>query len=128
MSEKARRSGPLRYVSTELLSGKTGAFTDRVPADCVQAVARIEDRVTYLRRGCVPVADKVAFDHVGDDLGGVEYLVNERTSAPTFYDVNALSNFVADATNVLGFDPFVSLVDLIELRAGERSLAPGVLA
>jgi hypothetical protein len=54
--------------------------------------------------------------------------VNERTGEPTFYDVNALSNFVADATNVLGFDPFVSLVDLIELRAGARSPAAGVLA
>ena len=64
----------------------------------------------------------------GLDLGGVEYLVNERTGEPTFYDVNALSNFVADAPNVLGFDPFVSLVDLIELRAGARSLATGVLA
>jgi hypothetical protein len=54
----------------------------------------------------------------GLDLGGVEYLVNERTGEPTFYDVNALSNFVADAPSVLGFDPFVNLVDLIESRAG----------
>ena len=51
------------------------------------------------------------------DLGGVEYLVDARTGEPTFYDVNALSNFVADATNVVGFDPFVNLVDLIERRA-----------
>ena len=32
----------------------------------------------------------------GLDLGGVEYLVNARTGMPTFYDVNALSNFVAE--------------------------------
>jgi hypothetical protein len=51
------------------------------------------------------------------DLAGVEYLVDARTGEPTFYDVNALSNFVADATNVVGFDPFVNLVDLIERRA-----------
>jgi hypothetical protein len=56
----------------------------------------------------------------GLDLGGVEYLVNERTGEPTFYDVNALSNFVADPLDVIGFDPFVSLVDLIERRAGQR--------
>ena len=53
----------------------------------------------------------------GLDLGGVEYLVDARTGEATFYDVNALSNFVADATSVVGFDPFVNLVDLIELRA-----------
>jgi hypothetical protein len=64
----------------------------------------------------------------GLDLGGVEYLVSERTGEPTFYDVNALSNFVADATNVLGFDPFVSLVDLIELRAGVRTPTTAVPA
>jgi hypothetical protein len=53
----------------------------------------------------------------GLDLGGVEYLVNAATGEPTFYDVNALSNFVADAPAVIGFDPFVNLVDLIEERA-----------
>src|SRR5204863_8944397 len=54
----------------------------------------------------------------GMDLGGVEYLVDARDGTPTFYDVNALSNFVADAPNVIGFDPFVNLVDLIIERAG----------
>lgn len=63
----------------------------------------------------------------GLDLGGVEYLVNARTGEPTFYDVNALSNFVADPLNVIGFDPFVNLVDLIESRAGARSPARPVL-
>ena len=59
----------------------------------------------------------------GMDLGGVEYLVDARTGTPTFYDVNALSNFVANAQDVVGFDPFVELVDLIAERAGllERS-------
>ena len=56
----------------------------------------------------------------GLDLGGVEYLVDERTGEATFYDVNALSNFVADAPAVVGFDPFVNLVDLIERRAVAR--------
>jgi hypothetical protein len=54
----------------------------------------------------------------GLDLGGVEYLVDERTGKATFYDVNALSNFVANAPEVIGFDPFVRLVDLIAARAG----------
>ncbi len=58
----------------------------------------------------------------GLDLGGVEYLVDARTGVPTFYDVNALSNFVADAPNVVGFDPFVDLVDLVVARAGATRL------
>jgi len=53
----------------------------------------------------------------GADLGGVEYLVDSRTGEPSFYDINALSNFVADAPNVVGFDPFVNLVDFIAERA-----------
>jgi len=53
----------------------------------------------------------------GADLGGVEYLVDSRTGEPHFYDINALSNFVADAPNVVGFDPFVNLVDFIAERA-----------
>ncbi len=56
----------------------------------------------------------------GMDLGGVEYLVNARDSRPYFYDVNALSNFVANAPEVVGFDPFVNLVDLVLERAQER--------
>jgi glutathione synthase/RimK-type ligase-like ATP-grasp enzyme len=52
----------------------------------------------------------------GMELGGVEYLVNERDGRPYFYDVNALSNFVANAPAVIGFDPFVDLVDFLERR------------
>lgn len=53
----------------------------------------------------------------GMDLGGVEYLVNARDGQPYFYDINALSNFVADAPNLIGFDPFANLADFIIQRA-----------
>jgi hypothetical protein len=56
----------------------------------------------------------------GMELGGVEYLVNERDGLPYFYDVNALSNFVANASELIGFDPFVELVDFLLERAGAR--------
>jgi glutathione synthase/RimK-type ligase-like ATP-grasp enzyme len=56
----------------------------------------------------------------GMELGGVEYLVDERDGLPYFYDVNALSNFVANAPDVIGFDPFVDLVDFLLERAGAR--------
>lgn len=57
------------------------------------------------------------------DLGGVEYLVNDLDGEAYFYDINALSNFVADADNVVGFNPFVQLVDFIEGRAKRPVLA-----
>ncbi|MDX1469744.1 MAG: hypothetical protein R3258_10425 [Acidimicrobiia bacterium] len=56
-------------------------------------------------------------DAVGADLGGVEYLISDRDGEAYFYDVNVLSNFVADAIRVVGFDPFAKLVDFIEGRA-----------
>jgi hypothetical protein len=52
------------------------------------------------------------------DVGGIEYLVDDRDGKHYFYDINALSNFVADAPNVVGFDPFERLVDFLEVRAG----------
>lgn len=54
----------------------------------------------------------------GIDVGGIEYLVDGRDGQHYFYDINALSNFVADAPNVIGFDPFARLVDYLEVRAG----------
>jgi hypothetical protein len=59
----------------------------------------------------------------GIDLGGVEYLVDARDGEAYFYDVNALSNFVANAPEVVGFDPFVALVDLILARAEVEAVA-----
>lgn len=47
------------------------------------------------------------------DVGGIEYLINERDGQPYFYDINALSNFVSDAPNVLGFDPTAKFVDFL---------------
>jgi glutathione synthase/RimK-type ligase-like ATP-grasp enzyme len=47
------------------------------------------------------------------DVGGIEYIVDDRDGALYYYDVNALSNFVADARSVLGFDPFDQLADYL---------------
>ncbi|HET6780743.1 MAG TPA: hypothetical protein VFH67_01470 [bacterium] len=52
----------------------------------------------------------------GIDLGGVEYLVNDRDGEIYFYDVNVLSNFVSDAPSVVGFDPYAVLVDYLVER------------
>ena len=55
---------------------------------------------------------------IGLDIGGIEYLVDDRDGKHYYYDVNALSNFVADAPRVIGFDPWQPFVDFIEARAG----------
>jgi len=57
------------------------------------------------------------------DVGGIEYLVDDRDGKHYFYDVNALSNFVADAQNVVGFDPFVNLVEYLVDRQGATGRA-----
>ena len=47
------------------------------------------------------------------DIGGIEYLVGRTDGRVYFYDVNATSNFVANAPAVLGFDPFPRFADYI---------------
>jgi hypothetical protein len=51
------------------------------------------------------------------DVGGVEYVTDARDGTRYYYDINALSNFVADAPRVIGFDPFAKLVDYLEREA-----------
>ena len=53
----------------------------------------------------------------GIDVGGIEYTIDDRTGRLYFYDINALSNFVADAPRVVGFDPFARLADYLESEA-----------
>lgn len=53
----------------------------------------------------------------GIEIGGVEFLVDDRDGQRYYYDINALSNFVADAPRVVGFDPVATLVDWLEREA-----------
>ena len=48
------------------------------------------------------------------EVGGVEYMVDDRDGSIVFYDINALSNFVANAQQIVGFDPHARLVDYLE--------------
>jgi hypothetical protein len=55
------------------------------------------------------------------DIGGIEYLVGRADGRVYFYDVNATSNFVANAPAVLGFDPFPRFVDyIVRVATGTR--------
>ena len=60
------------------------------------------------------------------DVGGVEYLVSKADGRIYYYDVNATSNFVANAEAVVGFDPTARFADFIVRRA--RREAPAAAA
>jgi len=47
------------------------------------------------------------------EVGGIEYVVDDRTGRQLYYDVNALSNFVADPVRVIGFNPYARLADFL---------------
>jgi len=144
-----QEAAPLRgghITRVETLGGKylyaidvypaVGSF-DLCPADACQTTSGVElvrgacavdaPRTGLRVEGTTPPAEIVAqveriAQRAGLDVGGIEYLVDDRDGQHYFYDVNALSNFVADAPNVVGFDPWVKLVDYLEARS--RSFAP----
>ena len=151
-----QEAAPLRdghITRVETLGGKylyaisvypaTGSF-DLCPADACQTSSGVElvgaacavDAVKSGLRvdGVTPPAHIIEqVEHIaqftGLDIGGIEYLVDDRDGKHYFYDVNALSNFVADAPNVIGFDPWVNCVDYLEARiAGAPAVAAEVTA
>lgn len=140
-----------RIVRVEVLNGKylyairiytTGETFNLCPADVCQDVGGAE-----LARPACPVdapknnlrveaytppreiADAVEriMAAAGIELGGVEYMIDARDGRPYFYDINALSNFVADAPRVLGFDPFARLADWLEAELIAQREPAGVL-
>jgi hypothetical protein len=86
---------------------------DNCPIDAAKAGRKIEaaDPPPWVVDAVLEV-----FRAGGIDVGGVEYLESERDGQTYLYDVNALSNFVTDAPNLVGFDPFVRFVDFLERR------------
>jgi hypothetical protein len=128
------RGGHITRVET--LAGKylyaiqvhlTGETFDLCPADICQTT-----RGESLNNACVVEAAKAGLkvesyrppaevisaverivEAAGIDVGGIEYVIDDRDGQLYYYDVNALSNFVADASRVIGFDPFANLVDFL---------------
>jgi glutathione synthase/RimK-type ligase-like ATP-grasp enzyme len=67
----------------------------------------------------VEAAEKIAA-FGGIDVGGVEYMVDDRNGRAVFYDINPLSNFLADAPRIIGFNPHTRLVDFLEQQQGDE--------
>lgn len=89
-----------------------GAF-DLCPADACQVpgsaiTMTAAEPAAPLRAAAEAIARAASLD-----LGGVEVMIDDRDGTPRFYDVNALSNFVAKPLDVLGWDPHDRLVDRI---------------
>jgi D-alanine-D-alanine ligase-like ATP-grasp enzyme len=70
----------------------------------------------------IRAAEQIA-QAAGLAVGGVEVLVDDRDGTPRFYDINAMSNFVADPLNVLGWDPHERLIDFLRAQIDERQAA-----
>ena len=129
-------------VRVEVLNGKylyaikvhiTGETFDLCPADICRtttgvdlnrAACAIDAPKSGIRvEGYTPPAEAIRdvetiMQHSGIDIGGVEYITDSRDGQRYYYDTNALSNFVADGPNVIGFDPFAKLVDWLEIESG----------
>ena len=98
----------------EIESG--GETFDLCPADaCIAQPGRAAIRMTAVMPSAeiVRAAEQIA--HAAHlFVGGVEVIVDDRDGSPRFYDINAMSNFVADPLNVLGWDPHNRLIDYLE--------------
>lgn len=96
-----------------------GAF-DLCPADACAVDGR--PRIAITRADPDPALIEAAERIVraaGIDVGGVEVMIDDRDGVARFYDINALSNFVADPLTVLGFDPHERLIDWLIDRIAE---------
>ena len=96
-----------------------GAF-DLCPADACVEGSGISMRAVQPDAALVEAAEAIA-RAMDLDVGGVEVMVDDRDGVARFYDINALSNFVAKPLDVLGWDPHDRLVDyLLTLIEGGR--------
>ena len=98
---------------------------DLCPADaCVVQPGRKAIRMTAVipPRDIIEAAERIA-RAASLDLGGIEVIVDDRDGTPRFYDINAMSNFVADPLNVLGWDPHDRLIDFLETQLKGRAAA-----
>jgi glutathione synthase/RimK-type ligase-like ATP-grasp enzyme len=102
-----------------------GDSFDLCPADaCVAQPGRAAIRMTAVKPPAelIEAAERIA-RATGLDLGGVEVVIDDRDGTPRFYDINAMSNFVADPLNVLGWDPHDRLIDYLETLISEKVAA-----
>lgn len=89
-------------------------FRATCPTDAAKTGLKVE--------GYTPPAEVITdveriMQAAGIEVGGAEYILDDRDGRRLYYDINALSNFVADAPRVIGFDPHARLADYLEQEA-----------
>jgi hypothetical protein len=111
-----------RFLYAIALSGAGSTF-DLCPAD----VCMVDKPTITIEAFTPPAPIAAAVERVarlaGLDVGGIEYMVDDRDGRAKFYDFNALSNFVANPVEVLGSDPHEALVDFLVGEIGARRRA-----
>jgi hypothetical protein len=104
-----------RFLYAIDIDSPTDTF-DLCPADAC-AIGRGPGTITITSAdpapGLIDAAEQIA-RAAGLDLGGIEMMIDDRDGIAKFYDINALSNFVARPLDVLGWDPHEQLVDYLE--------------
>lgn len=133
-----------KITRVEVLDGKylyaidvtTSAETfDLCPADicrvptAVGEVCLTDSAPTVTATRAEPPAEAIADVEricaaAGISIGGVEFLVDDRDGVRKYYDINALSNFVANPVETVGLDPWEHLGAWLERRARAGSLVP----
>jgi hypothetical protein len=119
-----------RVIRCEVLEGRllyalaldgAGSTFDLCPAD----VCMVDKPTVTISPFAPPAGITAAVERIarlaGLDVGGVEYMVDDRDGRPKFYDLNALSNFVARPLEVLGWDPHERLVDYLEREIAAKT-------
>ena len=98
---------------------------DLCPADaCIAQPGRAAIRMRAVSPSpqVIAAAERIA-QAANLDLGGVELLIDDRDGTARFYDINAMSNYVADPLNVLGWDPHDRLVGFLQTMLKGRVAA-----
>ena len=121
-----------RVFRCEVLNGKllyaialdgAGSTFDLCPAD----VCMVDKPTITITAFTPPASITAAVERValaaGLDVGGIEYMIDDRDGRPRFYDLNAMSNFVAQPMAVLGFDPHETFVDYLIERIAAQARA-----
>ena len=103
-----------RYLYALDIAG-AGTF-DLCPADACQIPGAPIPMVSIDPAPELKQAAEAIARAVDLDVGGVEVMIDDRDGTPRFYDINALSNFVAKPLDVLGWEPHARLVDYLIAR------------
>jgi biotin carboxylase len=123
-----------RVIRCEVLGGKllyglaltgAGSTFDLCPADACMIDKPTITIEAYRPPALIAAAVERVARLAGLDVGGIEYMIDDRDGKAKFFDLNAMSNFVANPLDVLGFDPHENLIDFLlgEVAAGRRAAA-----